>query len=247
MKKRYAVLVLGLLLLLTAAGCTAPDKAGSGKNLIPTVETVTSNGVECYRTDGVCYPAVFGEPQLTEEELTALLDGGDPVEMAMTVNTVPDALRLLRLRQQTGENIDNQDAEDTLLHGSSQPRGWVEALLYLLAGDYEDSGRIDLFAPDNYYGFCAVKQDGLYYAFDPFEIRGDRWIAFSDKSFADADAQKLADTLRKTCDYSPFTEGVYEVNTFTLPDKETWALEKAFKQREYTDEEIQQLAAACAT
>lgn len=247
MKKRYAVLVLGLLLLLTAAGCTAPDKAGSGKDLVSTVETVTSNGVECYRTDGVCYPAVFGEPQLTEGELTALLDGGDPVEMAMTVNTVPDALRLLRLRQQTGEDIDNQDAEDTLLHGGTQPYGYVRAMLYLLSGDYEDSGRIDLFAPDNYYGFCAVKQDGLYYAFDPFEIRGDRWIAFSDVSFADADVQTLADTLRKNCDYSPFTKGVYEVNTFTLPDKETWAREKAFKQREYTDEEIQQLASAGLT
>lgn len=114
-------------------------------------------------------------------------------------------------------------------------------MLYLLAGDYEESGRIDLNAPGNYYGLCAVKQDGLYYAFDPFEIRGDRWIAFSDMSFADADVQKLADTLREKCDYSPFTEGVYEVNTFTLPDKETWALEKVFKQREYTDEEIQQL------
>lgn len=247
MKKRYVVLVLGLLLLLTAAGCTAPDKAGSGKNLIPTAKTVTSNGVECYRTDGVCYPTVFGEPQLTEGELTALLNGGDPVEMAMTVNTVPDALRLLRLRQQTGEDINNQDAEATLLYGSSQPRGWAEALLYLLAGDYEDSGRIDLFAPDNYYGFCAVKQNGLYYAFDPFEIRGDRWITFSDMSFADADVQTLAETLRVNCDYSPFTEGVYEVNTYTLPDKETWALEKAFKQREYTDEEIQQLASAGLT
>ncbi len=102
-------------------------------------------------------------------------------------------------------------------------------MLYLLAGDYEESGRIDLNAPGNYYGLCAVKQDGLYYAFDPFEIRGDRWIAFSDVSFADADVQKLADTLREKCDYSPFTEGVYEVNTFTLPDKETWAREKAFQ------------------
>ena len=102
MKKRYAVLVLGLLLLLTAAGCTAPNEAESGENLVPTVKTVKSNGVECYRTDGVCYPAVFGEPQLTSAELTALLDGGDTLEMAMTVNTVPDALRLLRLRQQTG-------------------------------------------------------------------------------------------------------------------------------------------------
>lgn len=206
MKKRYAALVLGLLLLLTAAGCAAPNEAESGETLVPTVKTVKSNGVECYRTDGVCYPTVFGEPQLTSAELTALLDGGDTLEMAMTVNTVPDALRLLRLRRQTGEDFDNQGAKDTLLHGGTQPYGYVRAMQYLLSGDYEDSGRIDLFSPDNYYGFCTVKQDGLYYAFDPFEIRGDRWIAFSDVSFADADAQKLADTLRKTCDYSPFTE-----------------------------------------
>lgn len=203
--------------------------------------------MECYCVDSVCYPAVFGEPQLTTEELTALLDGGDPMEMALTVNTVPDALRLLRLRQQTGEDFDNQDAEATLLHGGTQPYGYVRAMLYLLCGNYEDSGRIDLYAPDNYYGFCTVKQDGLYYAFDTFEIRGDRWIAFSDMSFVDADVQKLSDTLRENCNYSSFTKGVYEVNTYTLPDKETAAWMKAFTQGEYTDEEIQQLAGAGPT
>ena len=76
--------VVNCLFFLTLAaltGCGASAKA------------VTSNGVECYRVDGVCYPAVFGEPQLTGEEITALLDGGDTAEMAATVSTVPDALR----------------------------------------------------------------------------------------------------------------------------------------------------------
>ena len=183
MRKRCIALVLCLLTLLTLAGCGG----GSAK-------TVTSNGVECYRVDGVYYPAVFGEPQLTGEEITALLDGGDAAEMAVTVSTVPDALRLLKARQQDSEDIDSQDAETTLLRGSSQPRSWVGALLYLLAGDYEESGRIDLFAPDNYYCFCAIKQDGLYYAFDPFEIRGDCWLVLSGENYVNADAQKLADT-----------------------------------------------------
>ena len=55
MRKRCIALVLCLLALLTLAGCGASAKA------------VTSNGVACYRVDSVCYPAVFGEPQLTEE------------------------------------------------------------------------------------------------------------------------------------------------------------------------------------
>ena len=59
MRKRCIALVLCLLTLAALTGCGASAKA------------VTSNGVECYRVDGVCYPAVFGEPQLTGEEITA--------------------------------------------------------------------------------------------------------------------------------------------------------------------------------
>ena len=100
MRKRCVALVLCLLMLAALTGCGASAK------------TVTSNGVECYRVDDVCYPAVFGEPQLTGEEITALLDGGDTAEMAATVSTVPDALRLLKARQQDSEDIiDSQDAK----------------------------------------------------------------------------------------------------------------------------------------
>lgn len=240
MRKRCIVLVLGLLALLTLAGC--------GGNSVPKVKTVTSNGVECYRVDGVCYPAVFGEPELTTEELTSLLDGGDPMEMALTVNTVPDALRLMRLRQQNGEDIDNQNVKDTLLHGGTQPRGWAEAFLYLLAGDYEENGRIDLFASNNMYAFAAVKQDGQYYAFDPLDIRSDRWLSFSGEGYADADVQTVVDALLENCDYDEaFTEGNYTVSTYQTPSKEGWMLQKAFRQREYTDDEIQQLAGAGLT
>ena len=128
MRKRCIALLSCLLALAALAGCGASAKA------------VTSNGVECYRVDGVCYPAVFGEPQLTGEEITALLDGGDTAEMAATVSTVPDALRLLKARQQDSEDIDSQDAETTLLRGSNQPRGWVDALLS--AGGSDSAGAL---------------------------------------------------------------------------------------------------------
>ena len=233
MRKRCIALVLCLLTLLTLAGC------GEGS-----VKTVTSNGVECCRVDGVCYPAVFGEPQLTGEEITALLDGGDTAEMAATVSTVPDALRLLKARQQDSEDIDSQDVETTLLRGSNQPRGWVDALLYLLAGDYEESGRIDLYSSSNYCAYAAIAQDGLYYAFDPFEIRGDCWLVLSGENYVNADAQKLADTLRTRCGFST---SAYTANAYPVLSKEEQEQRKAFKQREYTDEEIQALASAGLT
>ena len=94
MRKRCIALVLCLLTLAALAGCGESS-----------AKTVTSNGVECYRVDGVCYPAVFGEPQLTGEEITALLDGGDTAEMAVTVSTVLDALRLLKARQQPAPRL----------------------------------------------------------------------------------------------------------------------------------------------
>ena len=233
MRKRCIALVLCLLALAALTGCGESS-----------AKTVTSNGVECYRVDGVCYPAVFGEPQLTGEEITALLDGGDTAEMAATVSTVPDALRLLKARQQDSEDIDSQDAETTLLRGSSQPRGWVDALLYLLAGDYEESGRIDLHSSSNYSAYAAIAQDGLYYAFDPFEIRGDCWLGLSGENYVNADAQKLADTLRTACGFST---SAYTANAYPVLSKEEQEQRKAFEQREYTDEEIQALASAGLT
>ena len=233
MRKICVALVLCLLTLAALAGCGESS-----------AKTVTSNGVECYRVDGVCYPAVFGEPQLTGEEITALLDGGDTAEMAVTVSTVPDALRLLKARQQDSEDIDSQDAETTLLHGSSQPRGWVDALLYLLAGDCEESGRIDLYSSSNYSAYAAIAQDGLYYAFDPFEIRGDCWLVLSGENYVNADAQKLADMLRTACGFST---SAYTANAYPALSKEEQEQRKAFEQREYTDEEIQALASAGLT
>lgn len=119
MRKRCIALLLCLLTLAALTGCGESS-----------AKAVTSNGVECYRVDGVCYPAVFGEPQLTGEEITALLDSGDTAEMAATVSTVPDALRLLKARQQDSEDIDSQDVETTLLRGSSQPAaGWTRCCI----------------------------------------------------------------------------------------------------------------------
>ena len=169
------------------------------------------------------------------------------MEMTLTVSTVPDALRLLRLRHQDSENIDNQDAEKTLLRGSNQPRGWVEAFLYLLAGDCEESGRIDLFASDNYDAFATVKCEGMYYAFNLFDINDDRWLKLSGEGYADADVQKVVDALMRDYTYSAFTEGHYTASAYQPPNKEDWARRDAFKQQEYTDEEIQQLADAGLT
>ena len=93
----------------------------------------------------------------------------------------------------------------------------MDALLYLLAGDYEESGRIDLYSSSNYSAYAAIAQDGLYYAFDPFEIRGDCWLVLSGENYVNADAQKLADTLRTACGFST---SAYTANAYPVLSKE---------------------------
>lgn len=56
-----------------------------------------------------------------------------------------------------------------------------------------------------------------------------------------ADAQKLADTLRTACGFST---SAYTANAYPVLSKDDQEQRKAFEQREYTDEEIQALADA---
>lgn len=233
--------------MLTLVGCGEEKGAEADTNK----DTITQQGVECYREDGVCYPAVFGKPQLTMDEISALLEGGDPAEMAAEVETLPDALRLLKTRQKSSEGISDQDAETTLLQGSDQPRGWVEALLYLLEGDYEESGYIELSGETDGFCFAAIKMEGLYYAFDAFDISGDSWIPFSGEGYADADVQKVVDALLATCTYNTYQTGSYQkrAEKQAAADGETQegklvSTQGSLAERKYTDAEIQALVDA---
>ena len=163
--------------------------------------------------------------------------------MAENINTVPDCLRFFLMRQNSSECMNTQTAENTLLHGSTQPQGLVEAMLFLLAGNYEDSGSIALSAAsgDSYY-FAVIQQDGLYYAFDPIQTGKDAWLLLPGAKYAAADTQTLGNTLMKDCDYAAFNNCKYTESSWN-----EWMRDKNFRHREYTDAEIQQLVGAGLT
>lgn len=248
MMKRWLSAVLCLLMLLTLVGC--------GQDRIPKAKTVTKHGVECYQVGGICYPAVFGEPQLTDEELDQLLTETDADEVADAITTVPDCLRYLkRLKLCDGWEPVGEDVRTVIETHQGTHRSIRETMLYLLAGDLEEAGRIDLYYDGNGYWFCCLKAAGTYYAFDSFQINHKKILWLDDPDDAGTGGStsteelinRLVQYCVKYCDYSPSTSGEYAASTYTIPDKDTREHCKAFKQREYTDEEIRQLAAAGLT
>lgn len=243
--KKAIIIALSLTLMLGLAAC---GKKGIGQTVDApsSMEITASNvhGVECLECNGVQYPAVFGEPKLSAEEIENLLTETDAEVVADAIATVPDCLLYIRARH-FEEGDAGRDPESVVETGVCFPPNLCDTMLYLLAGDLEEAGRIDLYAEGNYYAFVCAKVDGTYYAFDPFRLSVDGgWLQKMEETaaFHSSEPQAIVDNLVKYCDYSPFQWGEYVVSTYKPLAPEVKAAKKAITRREYTDDELQALA-----
>ena len=221
MRKRFLSAVLCLLMLLTLVSCGQNDAVETEPESNPAMElqTVTKHGVECYQVGRVQYPAVFGEPKLTDEELDKLLTELDAAEVADSITTVPDCLRYLdRLNLSEGW-IAGEGPHTVIETHQCKPYSICETMLYLLSDDLEEAGRIDLSAEDNGYCLCCMKVEGTYYAFDPFPMCWNEealWLDNLDDAgtYDSTNIEELINSLVKYCGYSPFTSGEYIVSPY---------------------------------
>lgn len=237
MRKTIIALLLILPLALTACGQV--------DTLSPTkITTATVHGVECFSCGGVQYPAVFGEPRLSAEELKDLLAETDVDIVANAITNLPDCLRYIYARGFQEGDGGNSPA-GVIETGLCFPKPLCDTMLYLLAGDVEESGRIDLYAAEAGMSVVCIKANGTYYSFDPFQLlRNAEWLscAEDDAVLSSTDIPGEVDNLVKYYDFSYYDRGEYVASMYTKMSPEALAAKQAITLREYTDEELQALA-----
>lgn len=194
--KLFALLLALVLLLL--AGCSAANTAPettvateptvmeetTAPTELPLPDVQRFYGMDYYRVKGGYYPTALGAPELTEEEATKYF-GNKLDDSKDLINTVGDAYYYLN-------KITNE----------TQPFPLCMKLAALITGDYDDIGLIEYQMEKQYYCLVYVKQDGMYYALDPFYFgmrpdgrRGKNWLNNAENGCADEDLQTLAERM----------------------------------------------------
>lgn len=145
------------------------------------------------------FPWELAGSVLDKEEITALYEAGNQYAANRTITTVEDAITYLLM----------MDPKTRDPHPMKGRPAW-KTFLYLIADDYEDVGLINLMKrkPEHREGFydesayfgnyfiCYVKQDGVYYPVDYFNIL-DNWTSWTLLPDSDCYSSKDLDDLCK--------------------------------------------------
>lgn len=193
--KLFALLIALVLLLLAGCGASnaVPETTVATNSLVVEETTVPTEsgllqpqnhlGMDYYSVCDGLYPAVLGAPELTQEEVDELY-GIRLERIKDKINTVGDAFYYLNNLKE------------------SQPGSYVLTLAKLISGDYDDIGMIEYWMEKNYYSLLYVKQDGMYYALDPFFFgtrpdgrKAYNWLCQTENTCADEDLQMLAEKV----------------------------------------------------
>ena len=169
--KKVITTILSIMLVLCLSGCNKEPE------ITFDVQSYVAHGIECYKYDGIEYPAVFGLPQMLDEEMDLLRKENSFGSVYKSITNLPDCFRYLKAHSiKPGET---DDYMDLLENGEGTPRSACNLMIYLLGDVYEESGRIDLYASNNYYAYVCIKIDGIYYLFDPFYLMASNgWYSY---------------------------------------------------------------------
>ena len=133
------------------------------------LDAQTRYGRQCYDTGEYLYPAELGSPVLGQEAMAELAATAEPDEAAMVITNIGDAFYYLQARGP-----------------EEYGRVTCERFAQLIGEDYEAAGIMAFDFDDNYACLVHVKQDGIYYAFDPCHPN-DHWILLEENRCAESD------------------------------------------------------------
>ena len=176
-------------------------------------ETGEAHGAEVFYHLDTSFPVALGYPQLSDEQIDALIEETDYAKIAETINTLPDAVNFCKRRgfsmypgavsASYGGLHFSASAWQVLEQGSCLLRDIVCLFHYLLEGDYEDIGYVWISNFGDNDTSIYIYEDGLYYFLHPFEYLNNAqpngWLSHMPEEFIACaeDFQTIADNIKK--------------------------------------------------
>jgi hypothetical protein len=170
---------------------------------------------------GTNLPVGLGQPKLSDEEIDALIAEGDYAKMSEIITTMADAANLCyRMELEFDESRDNNthgefhyrnSAWSVLENGIGQCVSMSNLIHYLLNGDYEEVGYVNVRTPGDGHVMSYIRHEGMYYLINSADyvymynpdhtirIYDTSWIQDwpSDMICAAEDFQTIADSLKQ--------------------------------------------------
>ena len=167
------------------------------------------HGAKVFSYIGTTFPEGLGRPMLSDAEIDALIAEQDFAKTAETITTLADAVNYYRragfvFHKNADMNSDGrfnyvQSAWQELKDKQGQCVTMSNVNHYLLLGDYDEIGYVEVSTPGDGHVMTYIKQDGYYYLINSVDYVHDQRIGWLDSypevlGCAD-DFQKIADSL----------------------------------------------------
>ena len=184
--KRFVLSLLAVIIIFCLFGCSQ-------------TKTIQRLGEEVYVYENIEIPSALGKPKIKADELREKKKK-DAKDMADEINTYADALIFMENKSSKG----------------SGKRLFINNLITLLSGDYEETDSIILFNTDKYdrdisYYLLSIKNDGKYYLLDPFSVLEEKyqWLEGYDLEKGSFDSkEELMNAINSGCPYD-FIRTIY--------------------------------------
>lgn len=198
----------------TAPAETVAETTAATEPTLPPVvyETGEARGTEVFYYLDTAFPVSLGYPELSDEQIDALITETDYAKIAETINTLPDAVNFCKRRgfelysgavaASYGGLHYSDSAWQVLEQGSCLWCGLSCLFHYLLEGDYEDVGYVWVSNFGDNDTCLYIYEDGLYYLFYPIEYlyksQPNGWLGHMPEEFIACaeDFQTIADSIK---------------------------------------------------